>query len=516
MTLIETSREKLGKYLIRQQLITPDQLDVALREQQRHYRLLGDVLIDLGYLKSEDLALSLSQLLNLSYIDLNHCVVSADLAHKLPKEIAVDCSALIIRGEDPYYEIIMADPENLFHISRLQYFFGADVKLKFHLGQRCQIQAAHLKFYYGQNLVYSTDDSPRFLQQLLLQAMEMRASDLHIRPEQQAAAVLMRLDGVMVQHQVLHRDQWQRLLGHIKVLASLDLAENRRPQDGRFDLAYPGHNVNCRVSVVPTVNGESIVIRLLDQRQSLLTLEQLGFLTEQQHLLQSILSAPQGLFVIAGPTGSGKTTTLYALLNYLAPSQRNIVTLEEPVEYLIPGIRQVNIKSEILPFDEALRAILRHDPDVIYISEVRDQATAMMAFRAAMTGHLVLVTLHAGCAQQIPYRLMDLQIPLLQQAGSYVGLMSQRLLRCVCQACRGQGCESCFMTGYKGRRAVAEIMASDSELDNLLSRSASWKEFKDWFGRYQSVSLYYNSLKLLATKATNISEIHRVFGTAHE
>lgn len=512
--MLLSHQNDLGQYLGRRQLVRLDHLDVAYREQQRHQRWLGDILVQLGYLSAENLCQCLAELTGLPTIDLDQWSLSPERQQLLPEALANRCRVVVLGLEENDLSLALADPHHLFHLDLLRQHFGASYSLKLFLAPVTQIEAALVRLYRKAGESRVSEDIQYYVLDLLLMAVDRGVSDVHFRPSLHGMTVLWRIDSVLISYQDLDREQGQRLCGHIKLLSHLDLAENRRPQDGRFDLHYPGRNIHCRVSMIPTVHGESIVIRLLDQQRSLLSLMDLGFAPAQIQALESLMTSPQGLFVIAGPTGVGKTTTLYALLAHLAPGQRNIVTIEEPVEYILPNIRQIGIKADVVSFADSVRAVLRHDPDVIYLSEIRDADTAQMAFRATMSGHFVLATVHAASAQQVPFRLQDLGVPLSHQAGFYVGLMSQRLLRKRCPVCLG-GCPSCHGSGYNGRIAVAEIVKTDQHFNQLLSEQASWYDLSQWFGQQTGSDIFHQGQQLCVEGVTTEAELRRVFGDRH-
>lgn len=309
----------------------------------------------------------------------------------------------------------------------------------------------------------------RLVNQLIATAVERKASDLHIEPGARDAHIRFRVDGVMQEENALPTSQALAVISRIKVLADLDIAERRRPQDGRFSLPVAGRAIDMRVSVVPSQHGESLVLRLLDPDASLQTLERLGHSDQVAAVARACLSRPHGLMLVTGPTGSGKTTTLYAFLRELADGERKILTIEDPIEYRLPGIAQSQVNPLIgLDFAGALRSFLRHDPDVMMVGEIRDIETAQTAVQAAMTGHLVLSTLHTNDAPSAVMRLIDMGVEDYLLASTLTGVIGQRLVRKLCESCGGAGCDVCQNTGYRGRLALAEGFAVTPQMQDII------------------------------------------------
>ena len=374
------------------------------------------------------------------------------------------------------------------------------------------------------------------METILTQAVKAGASDIHFQPEDQFIRLRYRIDGLLQTEQTFHKQDWSGIAVRLKIMAGLDIAESRRPQSGRFDLRLAGHQVDFRLSTHPTLFGENIVVRLLDKDKSLLRLSELGFSQTHIDYLKKVSSLPQGMIIVSGPTGSGKTTSLYALFAEMDSRNRNIMTLEEPVEYHLPGIRQTEIKEGgIISFADGVRSILRQDPDVIFIGEIRDEATAKMALRSAMTGHLVIATVHSYDCYGVPARLVDLGLQPSLLAGHILCAVSQRLVRKICPACQaspipnefrnmdskirterpectqeylrtqesaifekqiskgaGYGCEDCHQTGYKGRSAVVEILPFDDEIDQITANGANRSLIKQHCHKKINQLLFFN------------------------
>lgn len=477
---------RLGDYLLDRQLIQSDQLETALRDQLRSRRFLGEILITLGFIKSDSFYPALADYLGLPYVDLS---LQIDCIEHPKGWVQIKTT---VKNEA---HVGLADPQDLFIQSELKQTYS-DQKIIYYVSDPREIRRLT---HAGSTEVSCQDYAPDLLRFLVRQSLELKASDLHFSPARHHCQVLVRLDGILVPLRTLHGDQWRAVCAHIKVLSHMDLAESRRPQDGSFSFSQANDPVDCRVSIMPTKDGESAVIRLLDPARVKLGINHLGLVQDQIHSLRKIASLSEGLFIITGPTGSGKTTTLYSLLQEILPSGRNVMTLEDPIEYRLEGVRQTQIHQDVTEFSDALRSILRHDPDVIYISEIRDQETAMTAVRAAMTGHLVLTTLHVSDVRLIPRRLEDLGIPTGYLAGVLKGGMAQRLIRRVCDACAGCGCESCLETGYKGRLPIAEIFAQGDDLGKQYQTNP-----RERFSYYAQ--------QLVMKNLTTYEEIERVFG----
>lgn len=451
-----SQRGCLGDFLVCKGVISESELEVALCEQQRHYRLLGDVLLELGFIEVDEFYPLLGEFLGYSYIDLSKVQVMPDCLRLLPSDRMMDLSALVFQQQGNQLHIALADPENIFIKSQLRTLLGKEYEPIFYLASTGEILARYQNQASIQpKLTHSAVET--LVQEVVSQAVAKGASDIHFIPEQKSVQLYYRIDGILQKQQTLHADVWQRLAVYLKLAARMDISETRQAQDGRFDFVVSGEQIDCRLSVVPTIHAESVVIRVLRKEKGGLDIRQLGFAGTQLLSLQQLVQQPQGLFLIAGPTGSGKTTTLYALLNEIEWASRNVVTIEDPVEYVMPGIRQSEIQPGGMQISEALRALLRHDPDVIYISEIRDQETANLAIQASLTGHLVFATLHANNIASIPLRLKELGADTASLSSTIIGMMSQRLLRRYCSCCRGDGCVSCHESGYQGRLAIAEI-----------------------------------------------------------
>ena len=375
------------------------------------------------------------------------------------------------------------------------------------------VEVQHLAFSDGNG------DSPRdsgasvirLVDQLLAEAISAGASDLHLEPEEQGIAVRHRIDGVLRQVRTLPRAVGSSLVSRVKILSGLDIADRMRPQDGRARVAVLGAVVDLRVSTLPVSHGEKIVIRVLDGSAGLRSLESIGFADADLLRIRTLLQQREGLMLVTGPTGSGKTTTLYAALREIQARGVNVVTVEDPIEYRLPGVVQVQVHERAgLTFSAALRSIMRQDPDVILVGEIRDRETAEIAIQASLTGHLVLSTLHTNDAASAVTRLVDIGIAGYQIATAVKGVVAQRLVRRACPQCRGAGCEACEKSGYRGRRAIAEILLSSPEFERRVAASASTESVAEAARESGCASLWESGLALVQSGETTMEELRRV------
>lgn len=491
------ARGCLGDYLVLKGIISESELEVALCEQKRHHRLLGDILLELGFVKPEEFYPLLGDFLGYPYVELSKIQVAPECLQLLSQEMRGELGALVFHRQGSQLHIALADPENIFIKNQLRSLLEDHGEPVFYLASTREILAKYQSQLSPQSKPTQTAVEP-LVQEILSQAVSRNASDIHFIPEPKLVQLYYRVDGILQKQQTLHAEVWQRLAVYLKLVAKLDISETRQSQDGRFDFIVSGEQIDCRLSVVPTIHAESVVIRILRKERGGLDIRQLGFTGTQLLSLQRLVQQPQGLFLIAGPTGSGKTTTLYALLNEIEWASRNVVTVEDPVEYVIPGIRQSEIQSGGMKISEALRALLRHDPDVIYISEIRDQETANLAIQASLTGHLVFSTLHANDIASIPLRLKELGVDPISLSSTVIGMMSQRLLRRYCSKCEGDGCLACNESGYQGRLAIAEIQMVNAQNRGKVAQ--------------QQPTLRQQAEALVAAKVTSLQEVTRVLG----
>lgn len=512
-------RPKLKTLLLQKGILRPDQVRVAEEEQRRQpTKLFGEILVDLKLISPKALQETLSLVTGFPFVNLKETSVNQGVVLTLPGHIWRQHHAIAFDKNNNRFLIAMADPENILLCDALK------SKLYEFLGQHPEIQFYHADPQQIENAIDTlckNSDAPNsdkqaaleIAESILTHAVRKGASDIHFQPEDQTLQIRCRIDGILRTTEVLHKSAWASLSVCLKVMANLDIAESRRPQSGRFDRQIAGHALDFRLSTHPTIFGENIVVRLLNKDKSLLTLDELGFELSDIDYLKRASDSPQGMIILSGPTGSGKTTTLYALFSQMDFEKRNIMTLEDPVEYQLSGIRQTEVREGgVMGFADGIRSILRQDPDVIFIGEIRDEETARMAVRSAMTGHLVIATLHANNCCSVPARLMDLGISPNLLSGNIVCAVAQRLVRKLCQNCAGDGCDDCDKTGFRGRVAVTEILPFDAGMDELISKNAGYFEIFQYVKSKGCRSLEADSLKKVQRKMTTAAEVNRVLG----
>jgi general secretion pathway protein E/type IV pilus assembly protein PilB len=364
------------------------------------------------------------------------------------------------------------------------------------------------------------DDAPivNLLNSIFLEAISKRASDIHIESGPDETAIRYRIDGILVTVKTITQERSIAVSARLKILSNLNVLENRRPQDGHIDIKTDAYSLDVRISIIPSIWGESIVLRLLNRSDTPLELDALGFSAKQKHYLQNILTIPSGLILITGPTGSGKTTTLAAILKKINTENRKIISIEDPVEYRIAGITQIQVHEDLeLTFDSLLRRIFRHDPDIIMIGEIRDIETAELAVRAAMTGHLVFATLHTNNAVEAVYRLQNMGIPPYMAAAVLKMIIAQRLVRIICPECKvgglsGEGCAHCFQTGYWGRTAIAEFLPVDISLSDMIAKGVLIEQLRSCLKEKKYKTLFDDAKGKINSGITTESEIRRELG----
>jgi len=552
-------RGRLGERLVAAGIISADQLKIALIEQQRSRKQLGETLVSLGFVTEETFREALSEKLGARSIQLNGLVADRAAMALVPKELARRHQLFPVsfdrdRGE---LHVAMADPNDVLAVDQLRAELAGRAEPIFHLAAGGEILRA-IELYYGYELSIdgilqeietgSVDVNTltaeqareyshpvvRLVDALLTDAVLQGASDIHFEPEAQFVRIRYRVDGVLRQVRALHRRYWPAMLVRLKILSGMNIAESRAPQDGRISLVLAAREVDFRAAAHPTIHGENFVVRILDRKRGLVPLEGLGLEPETLATLKLMLARPEGLMLITGPTGSGKTTTLYSVLGHKNSEQVNIMTLEDPVEYSLPLVRQTSIAHAAkLSFAEGVRSLMRQDPDIVLVGEIRDKDTAEMALRAAMTGHQVLSTLHANSALRSIPRLLDLGVQPEVLAGNLIGIVAQRLVRKLCTACRvpGEpdpmeaqllgcaadaqifrafGCEECGFTGYRGRVALIEIVRWNRDLDELLAARASLGELYRAVQSQGFIDLAEAALRRVRAGITTLEEAARV------
>lgn len=521
-------RKPLGQTLVERGLISEDQLRIALLEQKSRGQPLGTVLVLLGFLTERTLREALAENLGHEQIDLTRLVPSPDALGKVPSDFAKRHQVFPVSVDETTRTLTLAspNPNDVVMLDRLNALleggYRIDVRMaadgevnnaiETHYGHVLSIDGILHEMETGETDFASLDASSRefagpvvrMIDSILMDAVQRRASDIHFEPEQGFVRIRYRIDGVLRQIRSLHAKYWPPMMVRLKVVCGMNIAESRAPQDGRTSLLMNGRHIDFRAAAQPTLYGENIVLRILDRSRSLVSMDSLGITEEQHLLLETMIARPEGMILVTGPTGSGKTTTLYSILNRLNRVGVNIMTLEDPVEYPIPMIRQVNLAAGLkLDFASGVRSLMRQDPDIILIGEIRDGDTATMALRAAMTGHQVYSTLHTNSALRVLPRLQDLGLKPELLAGNLIGAVGQRLVRKLCIHCReayefdgetaallglgdgrpvtlyrAVGCVRCDHQGYLGRIALLEVLRFTDELDDLLGRRASLREMQ--------------------------------------
>ncbi|MFM9888368.1 MAG: GspE/PulE family protein [Burkholderiales bacterium] len=522
----QQAKRHLGQILISQGILSEDQLRIALLEQLKSRQPLGKLLVQLGFVSEATLRDALSEKLGLVSVDLTQIIVDSGALRLVPRDFARRHNIFPVALDRDRRRLIIAvsDTNNIVAIDQVRAQLRGEFDLEVRLSGESEIARA-IEHFYGhelsidgilheietgeidyQSLQSSGDEYSqpvvRLISALLADAVERSASDIHFEPEQNFLRIRYRIDGVLRQIRSLHKTYWPAMGVRIKVMSKMNIAETRAPQDGRISLSLTGRQVDFRVASQVTTHGENIVLRILDRQKGIVPLDGLGLQAEQLGLLKKMISRPEGMILVTGPTGSGKTTTLYSVLNHINHDGVNIMTLEDPVEYPMALIRQTSINEAAkLDFANGIRSLMRQDPDVILVGEIRDEDTAQMALRAAMTGHQVYSTLHSNSAIGAVPRLWDNGIKRELMAGNIIGIVAQRLIRKLCRHCRvpyqataqecavlgvspdkppviyrSMGCDHCEYQGYRGRFAIMEILKIDGDLDEMIAGTATTRE----------------------------------------
>jgi len=519
--------QRLGEILVQQGVTTPDQIDIALTEQKKSKEKLGKILVRLGFATESIIRDVIGGVIGQDSVNLDNAIADSDAVTLLPKALArrLHVLPLTYDSANKRLTIAMTDTFNVVVLDQVSVHIGREIDLIPVLAGEVEIEKCIDQFYGFelsvdgilreietgeidyQSLDAESDEYSqpvvRLVNALLSDAVKRRASDIHFEPEEGFLRFRYRIDGVLRQIRSIHKNYWSAIAVRLKVMAGMDIAETRAPQDGRISLSLSGRTVDFRVATLPTVHGENIVLRVLDRQSGIVALEKLGLMDEALNTLKIMVSRPEGIILITGPTGSGKTTTLYSILHYLNNESVNIMTLEDPVEYPTSMIRQTSAsETSRLDFASGIRSMMRQDPDIILVGEIRDEDTASMALRAAMTGHQVFSTLHTNSALAAIPRLMDIGVKPDILAGNIIGIIAQRLVRKLCPVCketyemsdlertllnlkvtdkhqtiyRANGCQQCEGQGYRGRLAILEILHFDIDLDEIIARRGTQRE----------------------------------------
>ena len=553
--------------LMRQGLVSPEQINEAKQMAKESGIKLQDALVRLGYATGEDVSRAIAEQNGLAYINVSEVTIPPAVIELVPESVARENAVLPLSESDGHLTVIISDPWDIDTIDKLRFILNKQIDLA--LAPRESILEA-INHYYGQTIAESADsmlqeftdtaidftetvdDSSkgedsidessapivRLVHLMISEAVQARASDIHIEPFENRIRVRYRIDGMLIERDSPPRRLLGAVLSRVKILAKLDIAERRRTQDGRIKVAVGEKELDLRVSIIPTAHGQSVVMRILDKDNIRVGLRQLGFGEDDFLKFRQLIMRPNGIILVTGPTGSGKTTSLYAALNALNTPDRKIITAEDPVEYYLPGVNQVEIRHDIgLDFARVIRAMLRQAPNVILVGEMRDLETAQMGIQASLTGHLVFSTLHTNDAPSAITRLIDMGVPSYLVASSVVAIMAQRLVRVVCQKCkqpynpseatlqaagvtpemltranfsRGRGCANCQGSGFRGRLGIYELMLMSSKVRELTFKEAPTEQVRRAAQSEGMRTLYWDGLEKALKGLTTLDEIFRV------
>ena len=560
---------RLGEILVGQKLVSEEQLKLALDEQKRTGRKLGRFFVEQGYVTEEQISEAIAKQLNIPFINLKFYNLKPEIVRLLPETQARRFRALVMEQKGPGVLVGMADPTDLFAYDEIARIVKSDINLAvvnetlllatidrmYRRTDEISGLAQELEAELGDSAVdfgalgqnQSLEDAPvvKLLQSVFEDAVQIRASDIHIEPQETRVQIRFRIDGMLHMQTEADPKIAGALALRLKLMSGLDISEKRLPQDGRFNVKLKNQAIDVRISTMPTQYGESVVMRLLSQSGGIPSLDRLGFPAEMLKRFRALFTQPQGMVLVTGPTGSGKTTTLYSVLSELNAVDTKIITVEDPVEYRLPGINQVQVNEKIdLSFSRVLRAALRQDPDIMLIGEMRDQETAQIAMRAAITGHMVLSTLHTNDAISTPIRLLDMGVPAYMVGMSVRAVLAQRLVRMVCESCssgytplpseltwlaleigeeakkrqyvHGRGCPQCNGTGFQGRVGVYEMMEMTPTLAEAVNHQDPNHFVKVAREQMAGWSLRRHAVALAANGKTTVAEAMRVSNTVED
>lgn len=562
----QTAPRRLGELLTHSGHLSPVQLQRALDEQRKNGKRLGEIVSQLKFVPEELIAQSLASIHGLRFVTPSAMIIDPDLFLMIPEALARRHLAVPVEANNKELTLAMVDPLNYESLNDLRFYAGVvilpvfasrksiletiDQNYHFDTSSVEAIVRASAKDFGGDSIQVIPDlvesnlvnTETRSLEErsrlapviqlanlILSKAIKSRASDIHIEPTRNEFRVRYRIDGLLKED--MHLPKWVQnpLISRIKILSTLDISERRLPQDGAVRVVAEGREVDLRVSVLPTIHGEKVVIRILDQSKVLTDIDQIGLLEKDSVLVRQMIAKRKGMILVTGPTGSGKTTTLYAIIQELKSVTSNLTTVEDPVEYTVEGINQIQINTDIgLSFSSTLRSILRQDPNVIFVGEIRDQETAEIAFRAAMTGHLVLSTIHTNDAPSTISRLIDIGIPRYLVSSCLIGIIAQRLVRKSCVKCRGrqttrgsapsrpegllseEGCAACEHTGYMGRIGAFEVLSVSPKIRELIASGATDQEIGTTAIGGGMTSIEEDALAKAKLGMTSLEEVARV------
>jgi type IV pilus assembly protein PilB len=562
-----TETDGFAKILIDRGIISRDQLQEAQQIARETSSSIGDMLVKLGYATAEEVMQAIAQRYRLEYVDLGETDIPNHVIELVPESVARENMILPYREDEGLLRVVTSDPNDVDLVEKLRFILNRDIRVA--VAPRAHI-LEQINRRYGQiegesadsilqeftdtaiDFTETVDDETkadevvdetsapivRLVHLMITEAVQLRASDIHIEPFEDRVRIRYRIDGILHERDTLPKRQLGAIISRVKVLAKIDIAERRRPQDGRIKATIGEKELDLRVSVVPTNHGQSVVMRILDKDSIRVGLRQLGFSTNVLRHFQQLIRRPNGIILVTGPTGSGKTTTLYAALNTLNRPDRKIITAEDPVEYYLPGINQVEVRHQIgLDFARIIRSMLRQAPNIILVGEMRDAETVSMGIQASLTGHLVFSTLHTNDAPSAVTRMIDMGVPGYLVASSVVAILAQRLVRTICPKCRhrytpperileevgltaeqiasakfmkGRGCNSCQKTGYKGRIGIFELLLVDTRVREMIVRQATTPELREYAISRGMETLFIDGVKKVVNGVTTFEEVYRV------
>ncbi len=554
--------------LIRRGIISPDQHAEAEQVSKETGSSVGDCLVRLGYATGEDVMRSVAEVHKLDYINLMDIKIPDAIIEHVPESVARENAILPLKEDDGTLTVIVSDPDDFDTIEKLRFILNREIRVA--LSPRENILEAINRYYgqvegesadsmlqeftdtaidftetdtmtegYSEEEVVDETSAPvvRLVQLMINEAVQLRASDIHIEPFEDRVRIRYRIDGVLHERDSPPRRLLGSIISRVKILAKIDIAERRRPQDGRIKVTCGEKDLDLRVSIIPTSHGQSVVMRLLDKDNIKIGIRQLGLSEGNFKIFQGLIKRPNGIVLVTGPTGSGKTTTLYAAMNSMNRPDKKIITAEDPVEYYLPGINQVEVNHGIgLDFSRIIRAMLRQAPNIILVGEMRDQETASIGIEASLTGHLVFSTLHTNDAPSAVTRMTDMGVPSYLVSSSIIGILAQRLVRVICQKCKhpyqpreselieagitpevaseatfmkGRGCGHCQRSGYRGRIGIHELLTLNAKVRELIFEGASAVEIRKVAVRQGMKTLYVDGMDKVMRGITSFDEIYR-------
>ncbi|MDH5562713.1 MAG: ATPase, T2SS/T4P/T4SS family [Nitrospirota bacterium] len=552
-----TTRPQLGTTLLQDGWISAEQLDLALREAKRNGVMLGQTLIGLGFITENLLAHYLAEGTQTGMVDLSTTFIPPEILDLVPYDLAAQFQVLPIGKRRHVLNLAMADPLNIVAVDTIESRTGLNVHTQTAPAQELA-EAIERHYAHTESIKHLLDElaakglsdlgedasqeAPmiRLCNQIITSAIQASVTDIHVEPDEQYLRIRMRIDGILAQELLIPKPLQAPITARLKLMANLNLTEKRTPQDGRITFTLGNRRIDLRVSTLPTNFGESLVLRILDKGSLKLEFRALGFTNKDQSRVKSLIQRPHGIILVTGPTGSGKTTTLYTALRHVNAKEKSVFTLEDPIEYQMPLIRQTQVNSEIgMTFAAGLRALLRQDPDVILVGEIRDQETADLAMRAALTGHLVFSTLHTNDAIGAIPRLIDMGIEPFLLASALTAVIGQRLVRCICLGCKtarkdsdevlaklqvdlpddispqlwtGIGCRACNNTGLKGRAGIYEIIQITDQLHAPIIHGPDIAGIRALIHKQGMPSMFQDGLRKAFSGVTTLEEIIRVTG----